>query len=316
MNDWIELAAAACDDAGIKFNAIDTLATWDEAYCANAVYRLDGQRYLKLYGPRGVRQFHIERAVLRLLEAHPIISAPGILASAEHFQDAPYLVMTGMPGETAEDAWDGIAPAERLPIAVALGKIAAAIHRLPQVDLAAVEDKFGGRHEHIILPEQARRAAEIEGAEMLSVRGRDHLLRFLHEEAQELLAGPLTVTHFDLAHNHIYISQDMGRWRVNGVIDWGEAVIGPPEWDLVYLWHWTFTTAAQDRGAMRACLQAYIDEQPRPERFARRCFAALLHTPSMWLQWPDAAAHVKGSRNIVRDLTEYFYPPEVFGLPD
>jgi aminoglycoside phosphotransferase (APT) family kinase protein len=316
MKDWIELAIAACDHAGIRYNSIEILATWDQKYCANSVYRLDNHRYLKLYGPRGVRQFYIEQAVLQLLEAHPVISAPRIIASAERSQDAPYLVLSGISGATAENVWDGIVPAERLPIAEELGKITAAIHRLPQKDLIAVESKFGDRYEHIIVPEQSHRIAEIKGSEMLSVRQRDKLLRFLQEEAQEYLASPLKITHFDLAHNHIYLSRETGRWQVNGIIDWGEAVIGPPEWDVVYLWHWTFTTITQDREAMRVCLQSFFGYQPRPERFARRCFAALLFTPSMALLWPPAAAQAEGSRNIVRDLIKYFYPSEIFGPPD
>jgi len=61
--NWIELAVAACNDANIKHGAIETIATWDQAYCANAVYRIHEQRYLKLFGPAAERQFHIERAV-------------------------------------------------------------------------------------------------------------------------------------------------------------------------------------------------------------------------------------------------------------
>jgi aminoglycoside phosphotransferase (APT) family kinase protein len=226
-----------------------------------------------------------------------------------------------MPGATAEDTWEHVPRAEQLAIARSLGTITAAIHRLPQQALAAVERRFGGRDEHIIAPERAKRVAEIEATDRLSVRQRDDLLRFLHEEAREHLDGLQKVAHFDLAHNHIYLSRATRAWQVAGIIDWAEAVLGPPEWDVVYLWHWTFTAIwhgrlTRDREAMRACLGTLFADHHPPERFARRCLAALLHTPSMSLLWPYFAARENGARDVVRDMTAYFFPSDVFGPPD
>ena len=240
MDSWLELAVAACDHANLDYGSIETLVTWDQKYCANAVYRLDAQQYLKIFGPTAERQFHIERAVLRVLEDHRVIPAPRIVASGETQQGWPYLVLTPISGSTAEDVWDSLANDEQLGIAREIGAITAAIHHLPQEDLATVERQFGGRHEHIIKHEKARRIAEIEVTEALSVRQRDELLRFLLEEAPAYLDASPKVTHFDLAHNHIYLSRVTKTWQVSGIIDWGEAVLGPPEWDVAYLWHWTF----------------------------------------------------------------------------
>ena len=69
---------------------------------------------------------------------------------------------------------------------------------------------------------------------------RDSLLKFLHEEAIEFLEGPQSITHFDLSHHHVFLDQESGLWQVSGIIDWADAVLGPPEWDVVCLWHWTF----------------------------------------------------------------------------
>ena len=83
------------------------------------------------------------------------------------------------------------------------------------------------------------------------------------------------MTHFDLAHNHIYLFLEEGALMISGIIDWGEAVIGPAEWDITYLWFWTFS---RDKEAMRACLKRLYPDGRRPERFARRCLAAVLYT--------------------------------------
>jgi aminoglycoside phosphotransferase (APT) family kinase protein len=313
MNEsWIELAAAACDHARIDFGSIETIATWDQEYCANAVYRIGGQRYLKVFGPTAERQFHIERSVLRTLEAHTVIPAPRIVTDGERTADPSYLVLTEIAGATAENVWENLARPQQLALARDFGAITAAIHRLPQESLAAVEQQFGGRSEHTQVWKN-RRIVEIEATETLSVKQRADLLRFLHEEAPQHFDAQPTLTHYDLAHNHIYLSQDTGTWQVTGIIDWGDAMLGPPEWDVAYLWFWTFT---RDRAAMRECLQTLYADSPPPDRFARRCMAASLYTPSMSLMWPYFAESRGGTESIEREMTAFFFPPDVFGLPD
>jgi hypothetical protein len=90
-------------------------------------------------------------------------------------------------------------------------------------------------------------------------------------------------------------------------------MLGPPEWDVTFLWFWTFS---RDREAMRACLKALYADSPRPERFARRCLAAILHTHSGPALWAEFAEQAGRPEHIVQAMTEYLFPPEVFGPPD
>ncbi len=116
-----------------------------------------------------------------------------------------------------------------------------------------------------------------------------------------------------LAHNHIYLAKDSGDWQVTGIIDWGEAMLGPAEWDIAYLWFWTFSC---NQAAMHECLQTLYADHPRPSRFARRCMAATLYTSSMSLLWPHFAKHTYTTESIEREMTAFFFPPDVFGPPD
>ena len=311
-DSWVQLAQDACQHAGIDCGSIEAIATWDQQYCASAVYRLDGERYLKVYGPAAEWQFHVERSVLRVLEEHPKIPAPRIVAEAERGEAPPYLIMTAVPGATAEEIWDDLPRAEQLAIARQLGEITAAIHRLPTAELAEIEKKFGYKQELIELFE-SRRAAEIESAERLSKQQRETLLRFLRGEAREYVEGQSTLTHWDLAHNHVYLSAMDGATKVSGIIDWGEALLGPAEWDVVYLWFWTFSG---DREAMRECLGTLYPAGGRPDRFARRCLAAVLYTSSMRLLWPHFAEEGGKTESIVREMTGYLFPADVFGRAD
>ena len=311
--NWIQHAVEACRHAGIQHETIEIIATWDQQYCANAIYRINGQDYLKIFGPTAERQFHVERAALQTVAHDPAIPAPRIVAERERANMPPYLIISGVAGETAEVIWDDLPRAEQLTLAEEIGTIAAAIHRLPQDDLVEVERQFGGRNERI-QELQTRRLVEIEQLETFSPRQREDLVRFVQGEALELLdEGAINLVHYELAHNHIYLARENDTMKVTGFIDWADAILGPPEWDVAYLWFWTFS---QDSEAMRHCLQAlYADARP-PANFARRCLAAAIYTPSMGLLWEDFAKHGISTASIEDEMTAFFFPPDVFGLPE
>ena len=222
------------------------------------------------------------------------------------------MILSGVPGSTAEEVWDSLSRGEQLRIAQDLGRITRAIHELPQQDLALVERIHGGLSEHN-KRYRDRHVASIETSDSISMKQREDLIRFIDVEAQEHLYRDKQVTHFDMAHNHIYLGWSGNRMEITGLIDWGETTLGPAEWDISYLWFWTFSG---DREAMRECLATYFNEKQPPERFARRCLAAVFYTSSMALLWPKYLndGPIRGS--IVTDLTQYLFPPELFGSPD
>jgi hypothetical protein len=316
---WIELAVAACDDAGVDHGPIEIMMTWDQkfadydAYRNSAVFRIGSQRCLKLYGPTSERQFHVERSVLRTLLDHTgAIPAPRFIAARARSHLPPYLIMSEIAGSTVQDSWATLTRAEQLAIAREIGTITAAIHCLPQEDLVEVERQFGGRREYTQLM-QAERIAQIEATERLSTRQRDVLLHYLVGEAQEFLDEPAKVTHSDFSHAHIYLARESERVKVAGLIDWAEAMLGPPEWDIAFHWFWTFS---QDREAMRACLKTFYPDGQLPDRFAHRCLSTHLYSFSMRELWPSFAERGGESAAIVRELTAFFFSPDVFGPPD
>lgn len=321
--DWLELAAAVCDHAGIQPGSIEVVRTWETTQ--NTVYRLGGQRYLKLYHRDPQRQFAVECVALQTLAAGGI-PAPRLLAAATPADLPPYLFTTAVPGSSAEETWDLLSRAEQLAVAHEFGAVTAAYHQLPHQPLAAVEETFGGGAESIQF-ERAQRLAEIAAAPTLPAERRtfyaglsiqcDGLISFITDEAPEYFDVPLTFSHCDLSHAHLFVTQETGAWRFSGIIDWAEALLVPPEWDLTYHWFWTFT---RDPEAMQACLQAYFADSQPPERLARRCFAAILHTYA-WVEiWTTLGGEFTKSQprsgSLVRQMTEFLFPPVVFGPPD
>jgi aminoglycoside phosphotransferase (APT) family kinase protein len=319
QTQWIDLAIAACDDANVAHDAIEIITTWEQkfsdsdAYRNNTVYRIGDQRILKLYGPHSERQFHIESTILRMLAKYNrAIPAPRFIAARERSQLPPYLITTEIQGTTVQNCWQTLTRTEQLAIAREIGTITAAIHRLPQSELAEVEQRVGGRHEYARLM-QADRIAEIETSERLTRKQRTTLLDYLKGEAQDFLEEPSAVTHSDFSHAHIYLTRRAGTIGVSGVIDWAEAMLGPAEWDIAFHWFWTVN---QDSDAMRHCLEAFFPDGRLPEHFARRCLSTHLYSFSMAELWPFFADSVGDSEPVVRAMTRFFFPPDVFGAPD
>ena len=161
---WLELATAACDHAGIQPGSLEVVRTWEKTQ--NTVYRLGGQRYLKLYHCNAKRQFPIERAALQTLEAGGI-PAPRLIAAAEGAERPPYVFITAIPGSSAEERWEALSRAEQLAIAREFGAVTAAYQQLPHHPLAAVEREMGGGRESIQF-ERTQRLAEIADTQALS----------------------------------------------------------------------------------------------------------------------------------------------------
>lgn len=320
---WLELGMSVCDHAGIQPGPVEVVRTWETTQ--NTVYRLGDQRYLKLYHRDPQRQFAVECAALQTLAAGGML-APRLIAAAAQTELPPYVFTTAIPGSSAEDTWEALSRAEQLAVAREFGAVTAAYQQLPHQQLAAVEQAFGGGAESIQF-EREQRLAEIAAAPTLSPERRafydglsiqrDDLISFINDEAPAYFAVPLKFSHCDLSHAHLFVANAPGGWRFSGVIDWAEAMLVPPEWDITYHWFWTFKP---DQAAMQACLQAYFADSQPPARFARRCFAAILHTYAwveIWTALREEFIHGQPpSGSLVRQMTEFLFPPEVFGPPD
>jgi len=306
---WLDLCRAACEHAGVGFDAARVIATWDRGYSWNAVYALDGRRFLKLYGPRSMGLYRVERALLEMIERDPNVTAPSILAAGQEEGARPYLVVTAMDGETAEHTWDGITRDEQLGIARELGEMVRALHAMDVGALGDTTQLPGSRREtspHNV----AENCAHIEATPGISAATADEFTSFIRDEGGAILAETTCVVHCELTNNHIYLRRDGGRWRLSGLIDFADAMVSAPEFDIAWLWPWTFS---RDHEAMRVCLDALYDGRPFSDDFARRCLAATLSSYTAEGLWGEyVAARPSASARSVDDMTAWLFPASVF----
>lgn len=172
-----------------------------------------------------------------------------------------------------------------------------------------MERQFGGRRE-FASHWRARLIEQIEATERVSAQSRAALVEFLKGEAQEHVDSATAVTHRELAHNHIYLDRQDGVWRVSGIIDWADAMLGPVEWDVSFIWFWTFS---RDQEAMHRFLTARFGEAGPPDGLARRCLGAILQTyegPDLWEEL--AQRYERTQADPVGAMTTMLLPADVF----
>ena len=87
--------------------------------------------------------------------------------------------------------------------------------------------------------------------------------------------APLVIVHGDLNAEHLLLDERGGRWTMSGLIDFGDARIGVPDYEWMPLW---LGLCNRDPGMMRAILQAYDPALLQDARIGRRIAAwTLLH---------------------------------------
>jgi hygromycin-B 7''-O-kinase len=176
-----------------------------------------GDRIVKLFCPLWLHDYHAERVTLQHARGLP---TPEIVA--EGMLDGwPYLVLSRIEGVPAVSVWPGLSTPERERIVRQIGVFLRALHNHPLPDgLPADWDAFL----------QARLA-----------QADDHhdAPEPWHSWIRAQLAGfrepPLApvLLNGDLTDDHVLVVERDGGWRLEGVIDFGDARVGHPYYDLI-----------------------------------------------------------------------------------
>lgn len=219
---------------------------------------------VKLTAPRWTDEVEAEVRLLRHVAGRLPVSTPGVVATGA-LAGWPYVVMERVPGRPLGDAWEDADDTTRLRLAHELGEATAALHALP-------------------LPLEPRPWAPF-WAETLARRARHlarpgtpaHLLAEVPgfvERAGPLAQSPLVLTHTELLHEHVLVSDDEGP-RIAALLDFADGRVAPAAYEFAAPVEFVFRGAP---GALDAFLDGYGDRGPRDAARSRTMLAwALCH---------------------------------------
>lgn len=204
---------------------------------------LTDDRAVKLIPPPWAHELAREVAALERVHNRLPARTPAVLATGA-LDDWRYLVTERLPGVSLREVAQTLSPAARVAVAAQTGEVLAALHAVPCDGLAALTPDWNSfadeRAAACVAFQRQYRLAEAAVAEIPAMLAR--AAPWVPDDRRALL-------HADLHHEHVLLTPRGDTWNVTGVIDFGDVVVGHPEYDLVTP---VFFVARDDRDALRA----------------------------------------------------------------
>ncbi|HVZ41690.1 MAG TPA: phosphotransferase [Candidatus Kapabacteria bacterium] len=249
---------------------------------------------IKLFPPLLAGQYRSERSALAALAGRLPVETPALQTAGE-LDGWPYIVMSRLEGVPLEDVWMHIPEAGRLDLMFEIGELIARLQALPAGDLTALEPEWHG----FIAAQMERCAARHE-----RLRLPRHLLagleRYLDRNAP-LLPGSFipTILTGEYTPENLLVQDRNGRWRLTGLIDFGDVMTGFGEYDLIG--PGAFLCAGRQARLARLLDGYGIAAAERSEHLRSRLMLMhLLHRYSNF----DAQLRLDGWKNRARNLDE------------
>lgn len=221
---WRAAVLEVCRADGIACDAVAAFADG-----ANLVAAVDDRWVVKIFPPFHRHQWESERRALTHLQGKQLpLKVPALIAEGTRDDRWPYLIMEKLPGQTLETSWDSFDAQDRARVVEQIGRAMAAVHRLPLGELATLDpewrsflrqQKGGCRARH--LAQGAPPWFEQGVQALVSAHALDRDL-----EQRVLLTGEYTPFN-------LLAQRDEVGWQLTGMIDFGDAMVGPPDYDLL-----------------------------------------------------------------------------------
>jgi hygromycin-B 7''-O-kinase len=225
------------------------------------VFIVDDRYVVKLFTDlfNGAHGFAVESDLYPLLAATPQIPVPSLLAQAHLFPEGggwpwPYLVSTVLPGMSMGEVRDRITLADKTTIAAYLGPIVRHIHALP-IEGAPSLPRSWDAFVHLLQRRRDTSAADYARGGIMPRRLADQIDSYL-PSVDSLIDRTMEpqLLHCDLNQDHVLGRFNSGHWQLTGIIDFGDAQVGDPLYELVALHLGLFHC---DKQLLRTFLDAY-----------------------------------------------------------
>jgi hygromycin-B 7''-O-kinase len=252
------------------------------------VYFLGASHVLKLFVPLFARDHTAERLVASHVEGRLGVSTPKIVSDGE-VGGWSYLIMTRVAGSPLERAWAGVDTAGREQVLAGIGGMIARLRSLPVAGLDELTVDWSS-----FVESRAEGAARVQLDRGLPKRLAEQIPAYIEA------ARPFIATGFrpalllaDITGEHVLLHERGGSWEIAGCVDFGDAMVGDPDYEIVAP---GTGIAAGDGALLRALLLAAgYREEVLGETLRRRLMAyTLMHlyagVEDLRRTVPDAAA--------------------------
>lgn len=189
---------------------------------------LYGDHVIKIFPPFHADQFNSESLVLKHLESKLTAKTPALEYSGE-IVDWPYIIMTKLDGILLETLWETLDEKNKKIIISELGSLIKEVHALPTHGLETIDchwQNFIDRQMNYCVKQH--RITQLPVFLLLQIPGYLESIQFSLKKIKKpvLLTGEYTPMN-------LLVKQISGNWHIDGLFDFGDAMLGLPEYDLL-----------------------------------------------------------------------------------
>ena len=225
---WFQVMHIICQRHGLAQEDLKRFGDGTDPADGSCVAFAAGKNHvIKLFPPYQKRLYEAERVVAEHVFGKLSIATPEIYAHGT-VDEWPYLVMSRLQGSYLSDIWDSLNRVDQMRLVIELAGVLVQLHGLPTNDLPYldanwkefVEGRVNGcvqRHREQGVPENWLQQIP------------DFLA---HASPLYPFEFPPAIISGDIHQYHLLAMPEHGQWRLTGLFDFDDALLGFCEYDL------------------------------------------------------------------------------------
>jgi hygromycin-B 7''-O-kinase len=194
----------------------------------NILFAYGESKVIKIFPPFHLDQYTSDSLVLKHLQDKLSVKTPTIEHEGE-IEGWPYIIMTKLEGTLLETLWEGMGHTNKLIIIRQLGTLIKQVHTLPTNGLEAIDC-----HWEQFIDQQIAQVFEHHKSKDLPQSLLQQLPSYIEpvKESLKQIKSPVLLTGEYTPMN--FLVKQVGRiWNIDGLLDFGDAMLGLPEYDLL-----------------------------------------------------------------------------------
>lgn len=194
----------------------------------NIVFLYGDEKVIKIYPPFHAGQFERDLLVMQHLTGKLSVKTPRVEAHGEYY-GWPYIIMNKLDGTLLEGLWETLDYNNKMVIIRELGALIKEVHGLPTQGLEAIDC-----HWEVFIDNQINQCLGQHQSKGLP----DFLLTQIPDYLEDIendlrnIKKPVLLTGEYTPMNFL-VKQIGGVWHIDGLIDFGDAMLGLADYDLL-----------------------------------------------------------------------------------
>ena len=219
---WLQAASAICARHSLSHTTIRRSPQGE-----NIIFFVDETAVIKIFAP--FRENYLrETTALAFAKGKLSIRTPDLLHTGE-LEGWSYLVMSQLEGDASRAVWAEVGRRDRLEIISHLGIAMRELHTHDAPLRTALDRDWRG-----FLERQARESVERQRACGANPEWLESLPAYISSRLALLPAAHrLVFLHGDIHAGNLLLIRERGRWRIAGLIDFGDSLCGFHEYEFV-----------------------------------------------------------------------------------